>query len=104
MNPKREQQTRNGKSIAPVVRNNLRVVNHVSWRNISPQLIADLVRIVTSNGAAIMFGVTSDGGAFSLCVLDNTNKIKEYPRDDTELLSILTWLQQEYFGEPGPPA
>lgn len=100
MNPKREATGRNGRSNSPVVRANLRVVNSVSWRDIAPQLIADLVRIVTSNGAAIMFGVTSDNGAFSICVLDNQNKIKEYPRDDTEVLGILTWLQNEYFAPP----
>jgi len=104
MNPKREQQGKTNGRAVPTVRPNLRVVSNVSWRDIAPQLIADLVRIVTSNGAAIMFGVTSDGGAFSICILDNANKIKEYPRDDTEVASILSWLQNEYFVSPVPPA
>jgi|SRR5215469_16481603 len=104
MNPKREGNGKNNQGSSPKVRPNLRMVSSVSWRDISPSLIADLVRITTSNGAAIMFGITSDSGAFSICILDNANKIKEYPRDDTELLSILTWLQDEYFAVSKPPA
>jgi hypothetical protein len=63
-------------------------------------MVHDMVRIVTAQGAAVMFGVTSDGGALSICILDDQNKIKEYPRDEAEVGSLLTWLKDEYFPAP----
>lgn len=103
MNPKREGTTRNGKRMAPAMRPNLRVVSAISWDDIAPQLIAELVRLCTKHGSAIMFGRTSDGGALSICVLDNQEKMKEYPRDETDVNNIFTWLRDVYYG-PEPQA
>lgn len=103
MNPRREGNAGKSKTSSPVVRPNLRVVASISWDDIAPQLIAELVRLCTKHGAAVMFGRTSDGGALSLCILDNQNKVKEYPRDSTDVNNIYTWLRDVYFGpEPGP--
>jgi hypothetical protein len=63
-----------------------------------------MVRLVTSFGAAIMFGLTSDQGAFSICVLDSDNKIKEYPHDGDGVEAVQIWLRDEYFGAGGKPA
>lgn len=104
MNPGREGNGRKGKAGTPAVRNNLRVVRSVSWSDIPASTISELVGLVTKYGAAIMFGCTSDGGAYSLCILDNQNKVKEYPRDEQDVHNILTWLRDEYFGDGGKPA
>ena len=104
MNPKRENNGRQAKSSTPVVRANLRVVRAVSWADIDDSTIADLVRLATGYGSAIMFAVTSDGGAFSICVLDNQNKIKEYPHSAEEVQNVHTWLRDEYYGAGGKPA
>lgn len=104
MNPRRESSGSRKNVNAPVVRANLRVVSRVSWADVPDDTVSSLVSLVTKNGAAIMFGVTSDGGALSLCILDNQNKVKEYPRDETEVYHILTWLRDEYFADGGKPA
>lgn len=103
MNPRRETSGGTKKTSTPVVRPNFRLVPSVSWNDIAPQLIAELVRLCTKHGAAVMFGRTSDGGSLSLCILDNQNKVKEYPRDATDVNNIFTWLRDVYFGQdPGP--
>jgi len=104
MNPRRESNGKSTKANSPVVRANLRMVRTVSWNDLADSTIADMVRLVAGYGAAIMFGVTSDQGAFSICVLDNTNKIKEYPHDADGVEAVLIWLRDEYFGAGGKPA
>jgi hypothetical protein len=104
MNPKRENSGRTTKGSNPVVRPNLRMVRSVSWADIGDSTIADMVRLVTKYGAAIMFGVTSDQGAYSICVLDNDNKIKEYPHDGDAVEAVQRWLRDEYFGDGGKPS
>lgn len=104
MNPKRESNGRKIGGASPQVRSNLRVVRAVRWSDIPSDTIAAIVELVTSFGAAVMFGVTSDKGAYSLLILDNDNKIKEYPHDETDVHNLLTWLRDEYFGAGGKPA
>jgi len=89
--------SRNGKKDTHVARPNYRGLGSVSWADIDSDTIAELVRVVTASSAAIMFGRTSDGGAMSLCILDQSEKIKEYPRTSTEVESLLLWLKDEYF-------
>ena len=103
MNPKREGNGRPNQKLAPQVRPNTRLVRLVSWSDIPSDVVSDLVALCTKHGAAIMFGRTSDGGALSLCVLDNTNKVKEYPRDETDVHNFYTWLLDEYFSDGGKP-
>lgn len=82
------------------VRPNYRSLAVIGWADISDDIISQLVATVTSNGAAVMFGVTSDGGALSLCVLDQNSKLKEYPRSETEVHNFSLWLKDEYFSQP----
>lgn len=98
MNPKREGNGPQNRKVTPAARPNLRMVRSVSWDHIDPSTIADMVCVVTAAGAAIMFGRTSDNGALSLCILDNESKIKEYPRDETDVHNFALWLKDEYFG------
>lgn len=84
------------------VRPNYRSLATISWSDISDDIISELVAAVTKNGAAVMFGVTSDGGALSLCILDQNSKLKEYPRSETEVHNFTLWLKDEYFSQPAP--
>lgn len=43
-----------------------------------------------------MFGQTRDGGAFSIMVLVDNEKVKEYPRDEEEVRRVLNWITDEY--------
>ena len=82
------------------VRPNYRSVSDCRWSSIPSELVTELVRVVTDSGAAIMFGLTSDRGALSLCILAGEEKLKEYPRDETEVQNLLLWLKDEYFPTP----
>lgn len=53
------------------------------------ELLKSAVDSVTRKGAAIMFGVTSDGGAFSVLILDGNDKAREYPHGADELNDVL---------------
>lgn len=91
----------NGKG-SYAVRPNYRSLATISWSDIDSDIISDLVNTVTKAGAAVMFGVTSDGGALSLCILDQQSKLKEYPRSETEVHNFVLWLKDEYFSQPIP--
>jgi hypothetical protein len=58
------------------------------YRDASPEVLVGVIDAVTQAGGAIMLGVTSDGGAFSVCVLHGDEKIKEYPHDVAELNAL----------------
>jgi hypothetical protein len=45
-----------------------------------------------------MFGQTRDGGAYSVMVLYGDEKVKEYPRDQTDFDNLLVWLTEDYIG------
>lgn len=68
----------------------------VSWADVDNQILRDSVVAVTGEGAAIMFGQTSDGGALSLLVLDGSEKIKQYPNSVESAESVLRWITQMY--------
>lgn len=85
------------KRTTPAPRPNGRHFNSVSYRDIEPATIASIVEIVAHSGGAVMFGRTSDEGAYSICILNGNEKIKEYLRDQSEMQQLLDWLAQEYF-------
>ena len=89
-----------GKTDSHVVRPNYVGLGTCSWSDIPAAMVVELVALVTRNHAAIMFGVTSDGGALSLCILNDQDKIKEYPRTPDEVSSLISWLRAEYFPTP----
>lgn len=66
------------------------------WSDVEPQVIRGCVDAITRAGGAIMLGLTSDGGAFSICVLYDQDKIKEYPHGTSECTDLLLALTQ-YF-------
>jgi hypothetical protein len=89
-----------GKKDSHVVRPNYSGLGSCSWSDIPTALVVELVTLVTRHGAAIMFGATSDGGALSLCILNGSDKVKEYPRTPDEVSSLVAWLREDYFPTP----
>lgn len=79
----------------PVWRKNVVSTDPCVWSDIDPSTLRGVVDAVARSGGAIMFGVTSDGGAYSVCILQNDEKIKEYPHSKLEcqeiLRSIIEW-------------
>lgn len=65
------------------------------YSDIDAIAIRGAIDAVTRNGGAIMFGVTSDGGAYSFMVLLGNEKIKEYPHSVEEAEELLQELLQE---------
>lgn len=82
----------------PAARPNSRHGDGVSYASISPDTIRGIVQTVANGGGAVMFGQTRDGGAYSVMVLLNDEKVKEYPRDQTDFDNLLVWLVDEYIG------
>lgn len=66
--------------------------NPVSYAECDNQLLRDTVVAITENGAAVLLGRTSDGGAFTVQVYDGNDKISEYPHTVEELEAVLRWL------------
>jgi hypothetical protein len=52
-------------------------------------LVLQAIDAVTRSGGALMFGITSDGGAFSFLILDGDDKVREYPHGLDELTQLL---------------
>lgn len=67
-----------------------------TWYDIEEALIHDAVHKITKAGAAVLFGLTSDGGAFSVCVLEGDRKIREYPHGKGECEELLAALASAF--------
>jgi len=48
------------------------------WGSVDPRLVARLVGAVTAAGGAVMFAVTSDGGALAITFYDNGDRERVY--------------------------
>ena len=64
----------------------------VSWSEIDNQVLRDAIVSVCDNGAAIILGKTTDGGALSITVLDGNDKIREWPHSIEDTENTLRWL------------
>lgn len=69
-----------------------REIHTADWSEVPNQAIRDVVVAITNAGAAIMFGRTSDKGAFSITVLDGDERIREWPHTAEECESTIRWL------------
>lgn len=54
------------------------------------ELVGDVVRAVITQGDAIMFGLTGDGGALRVTVLEGDNRIVEYASGTEAIRKLLT--------------
>ena len=89
---------REAPQIANLWRKNLVVHEVVNWSNVSSDVIRGAIDAVARGGGATMLGTTSDGGAYSICVLLDQDKLKEYPHSVDECEQVLRSLC-EYMAE-----
>lgn len=68
----------------------------IAWDEIPQDNIGTLVHTVCSQGAAIMFGRTSDGGALSITILDGEERIREWPHTAEEFEAFAGWCQANF--------
>ena len=73
----------------PVWRLNTRNDSPVFWSDIDPGVMRLCIDAVARSGGAIMLGTTSDGGAYSICVLSGNEKAKDYPHSKEECEATL---------------
>lgn len=86
----------NGGKAKPTARANGWHGDGVDYATIPADLVHSIVKAVAGAGGAVMFGQTRDGGAFSIMVLVDNEKVKEYPRDEEEVRRVLNWITDEY--------
>lgn len=66
------------------------------YSDVSGEKLRDAIDAIARAGGAIMFGTTSDRGAYSVCVLFEGDKIKEYPHGADELADLLDSLAANF--------
>jgi len=67
----------------------------VDWHQVATADLMNLLLAVTRSGGAVILGLTSDGGAFSVCILLDDQKIREYPHSPAEFSAFATAVVQE---------
>lgn len=67
-----------------------------SFKNIEAAEIGEFVQHATSQGLAVILGVTSDAGALSVTVLDGDERIREWPSSIEDWNDLHTWLRTRY--------
>lgn len=67
-----------------------------SFKEIDAEDIGRFVQRATSQGLAVILGVTSDGGACSVTILDGDERIREWPSSKDEWDGLHTWLCTRY--------
>lgn len=82
----------------PVWRKNIQGTVVCTWRDIDPSTLRGCVDAVTTAGGAILLGLTTDGGAYSVCILQDNEKIKEYPHSAAECQDLLRGIMDWYSG------
>jgi|SRR5690348_308771 len=77
-------------------RENRKLRSRVDYGDIDSATLQRCLRQVTANGGAIMFGITADGGAFSVVVLHKDEKLKEYPNSAEAMEGFLQDLGDSF--------
>lgn len=67
-----------------------------SFKEIEAEDIGRFVQRATSAGLAVILGVTSDGGAISVTILDGEERIREWPNSVAAWEELHTWLCTRY--------
>lgn len=79
-----------------VWRKNVQANEPVKWGAVDPSILRGAVDAVTMAGGAIMLGTTADGGAYSICILYQNDKVKMYPHTYQECEAALAETLQEF--------
>lgn len=64
-----------------------------NWDMVPNDKIARLVKAVTAAGCGCVLGVTSDGGAVSITILDGDERIREWPANNEAYDNFLGWCE-----------
>ena len=73
----------------------------ITWAEVDGPTIKSAIHAITRDGAAVVFGRTSDGGALSLTLLDGAERIKKWPNSAADAETILLdWLEAASTPEP----
>jgi len=67
----------------------------VDWSQVEAHDLMNLLLSVTRSGGALILGLTSDGGAFSVCILLDDSKIREYPHTPAEFATFSKAVVEE---------
>lgn len=70
----------------------------VVWGDVDATKLRGMVDSITRAGGAVMLGRTSDGGAYSICVLMDSERLKEYPHTVEECEDLLQELMTGFAG------
>lgn len=66
------------------------------WLGVDAATVHESVVALTTGGAAVLFGVTRDGGAMSLVILVGEQKYRWYEADSDVMTQILTRFAESY--------
>jgi len=66
------------------------------WGDAKPDLVGRAVALVTGDGDALMFGLTSDGGAFVINIYHNGRANKEYVPGSEDINEFLEGVIRDY--------
>lgn len=65
-----------------------------SWEDADADTLWRTIQEVTSQGDAIMFGLTRDGGAVVLTVLSGDERVKQYATGEEEIAALLQLVRE----------
>jgi hypothetical protein len=66
------------------------------WGTADPNLIHRLICQLTNEGGAVQFGVTRDGGSFTIRILGDGDPFNEYVRPTEDINLALTGMCEDY--------
>jgi hypothetical protein len=66
------------------------------WGDIPSADVAELITAVTGTGAAVICGVTSDGGALSVTILDGDERLRDWPSNLEEFGTFMDWVRNTF--------
>jgi len=66
------------------------------WRQCDGDVLSRAVAAVTSSGAALLFGYTRDGGAYSIVFLNGGVQKKEYVPATADITEFMRGVAEDY--------
>lgn len=68
--------------------------NAATWEDAEQETLWRAIQEVTNQGGALMFGLTRDGGACVLTVMDGDERIKQYATGPDEVAELLREVRE----------
>jgi hypothetical protein len=66
------------------------------WGDLSANEVGEFVQSVTSTGAAVILGTTSDAGALSVTILQGEERIRDWPSTPEEFQKLAEWVREGF--------